>query len=107
MARDKSPARQCAGQPEPRKGAVLEPCPPADPVTGEHDHDESDAVPETGRRAQVRAERWLTVRTGRDEIEPTARVEQCREEARHHVASLVLEGERMRKQTGMHKLICT
>jgi hypothetical protein len=66
----------------------------ADPVAGEGEDDEADPVADAGRGAQVGSERWLTVGSCRDEVEPSARAEDARAEAGHDVSALVCEGHR-------------
>src|ERR1700722_5187388 len=78
---------------EPWQQAFFETSHSADPVPGEGQDKEADPVTDARRVAHVGAERGLTVRARRHEVERAARAEDAGKEARGRLAALVLEGQ--------------
>src|SRR5581483_5678332 len=90
----RSSARKGAGQAEPGHDAVLEAGHGRDPLAGQCEDEEADAVADPVGAPEVGTEGQLAVGPGRDEVVGAAPQNDGSEEAGHDVPPDVLEGDR-------------
>src|SRR3989442_15881327 len=98
MERRRLSARERWRRPEAREDAVVEAGEGADEVPGEGEDEKAGSMADAGGGAKVSHERRLTIGSRRHEVNPPARAEDAGQQAGHHVAALVFQGNRWHRE---------